>query len=207
MSGLASASELAPAIIRFWFEEVGKNRWFARDKVLDAEIKRRFGKTRDVVLASRAQGWRDTPEHILAAILLLDQCSRNINRGSARAFEGDALALELATLALDRGWTRSASKDWQQFLLMPLQHSENLSDQERSLAEFEQLGDEFVLGFARMHFDQVRRFGRFPGRNRALGRVSSPDELEVIGRGEIFQQSSRRQTFVDNPKPYIDLDV
>ncbi len=180
------SAEAAPAIIQFWFDEVGEDRWFVKDAALDKEIKRRFGLLRDQLLASKARGWRDTPEHILAAILLLDQCSRNIHRGTARAFAGDKLALELARLALDRGWTHAAPKDWRLFLLMPLQHSEQLADQERSLVEFGRLGDDFLFGYARMHHDQIKRFGRFPGRNRALGRVSTPEERGVIERGEVF---------------------
>ena len=181
-----SPSEAAPAIIQFWFGEVGEDRWFVKDAALDAEIRRRFGGMRQALLAEGARGWRDTPEHILGAILLLDQCSRNIHRGRARAFEADALALELARLALDRGWTHSAPHEWQQFLLMPLQHSENLADQERSVAEFKRLGNEEGLRFALLHLDQIRRFGRFPGRNRALGRVSTAEERDAIARGEAF---------------------
>ena len=179
-------SDPARAVTQFWFEEVGKDRWFVKDAALDKEIKRRFGALRDQLLASRAGGWRDTPEHVLAAILLLDQCSRNIHRGTARAFEGDQLALELTKLSLDRGWTHAAPKDWRLFLLMPLQHSEQLADQERSLCEFGRLGDDYLFGYARMHHDQIRRFGRFPGRNCALGRVSTAEEREVIERGEVF---------------------
>jgi len=181
-----SPSEAAPAILHFWFDEVGKDRWFVKDSALDAEIRKRFGGMRDALLAIRARGWWDTPEHVLAAILLLDQCSRNIYRGSARAFQGDPLALELAKRSLDRGWTHSAPKDWQLFLLLPLQHSEELADQERSLAEFGRLGDDYLMDYARMHHGQIAHFGRFPGRNRALGRVSTAEEREVIERGETF---------------------
>jgi len=186
VSQAPSPTELAPAIIRFWFDEVGKDRWFVKDAALDAEIRRRFGASRDALLASRARSWRDTPEHLLAAILLLDQCSRNIHRGTARAFEADAPALELAKLSLDRGWTHRTPREWQLFLLLPLQHSEKLADQERSLVEFGRLGDDFLLNYAWMHHAQIARFGRFPGRNRALGRVSTPEERDMIERGEAF---------------------
>lgn len=186
MTAAPSPTELAPAVIRFWFEEVGKDRWFIKDAGLDAEIRRRFGKVRDALLASEASGWCDTPEHVLAAILLLDQCSRNIHRGSARAFEADALALKLSRLALERGWTRAAPIEWRHFLLMPLQHSENLADQLRSVEEFRQLGEEEGLRYALLHLEQIRRFGRFPGRNQALGRVSTAEERAAIERGETF---------------------
>lgn len=186
MTEYPSPTEAAPAIIRFWFDEVGRDRWFIKDAALDQEIKRRFGKLRDQLLASKARGWRDTPEHLFAAILLLDQCSRNIHRGSARAFQGDPLALELARESLDRGWTHAAPNDWQQLLLLPLQHSENLADQKRSVAEFQRLGEEEGLKFALLHLDQIERFGRFPGRNQALGRVSTAEEQEALARGETF---------------------
>ena len=186
MSGAPAPSDLAPAVIRFWFEEVGKDRWFAKDEGLDREIRRRFGREREALLASRARGWRDAPEHLLAAILLLDQFSRNIHRGTRRAFEGDTLALELARLALEREWTANAPDEWQQFLLMPFQHSESIDDQRISLREFRRLGEEIGLRYAMLHLDQIERFGRFPGRNQALGRVSTPEEKALIESGETF---------------------
>lgn len=181
-----SPADCAPAVLHFWFEEVGKECWFAKSDALDSVIKRRFGGVRDAVLASRAEAWRDTPDHLLAAIILLDQFSRNIHRGSAKAIAGDALALEMTNLALDRGWDAASVSARRQFLLMPLMHSERLADQQRSLVEYERLGDAFVLNFARLHHDQIARFGRFPGRNAALGRVSTAEERVAIERGEVF---------------------
>ncbi len=145
----------------------------------------RFGELRAKVLAEEARGWRDTPDHLLAAIILLDQFSRNIFRGKARAFEGDRLALELAKLALERGWVDEASKGRQQFYLMPLMHSEKPADQERCVAEFRRLGHS-DLKYALLHQGQIARFGRFPGRNAALGRVSSREEQTLIDSGKTF---------------------
>lgn len=176
----------ASPVLDFWFDEAGPNRWFAKDDAFDAGIAGRFGELRDEVVASDAAGWRDDVAQLLAAILLSDQFSRNIYRGSARAFEADPLALELAYQALDRDWTHAAPHDWRQFLLMPLMHSERPDDQERSVAEFSRLGDPEVTRFAMRHRDQIARFGRFPGRNAALGRVSTEEEREVIERGEVF---------------------
>lgn len=153
---------------------------------MDRHIAERFGKVREEVLRTKAAGWRDSVEVLTGAVILLDQFSRNMFRGSTRSFEGDALALELAKLALDRGWTHQAPKAWHYFLLMPLQHSEKLADQERSVAEFRLLGDKEGIQYALKHLDQIQRFGRFPGRNQALGRVSTPEEHEVIERGEVF---------------------
>ena len=183
---MTAPSEAARSVLDFWFNEVGKERWFAKDDRLDAEIARRFGDLRDAMLASNAAGWRDSVETMTAAIILTDQFSRNIHRGKRRAFEADPLALELAFAALEKGWSHAAPKDWRAFLLMPLMHSEELAVQERSVVEFRRLGDPLNLDFAIQHHDQIARFGRFPGRNKALGRVSTPEERAALEDGAAF---------------------
>jgi uncharacterized protein (DUF924 family) len=172
-------------VLAFWFGEVGRDRWFARSAALDAAC-RRFAAVRDEVIATRAEAWRDTPEHLLAAIILIDQLSRNLHRGSAKAFAADPLALELALLGLDRGWDGAMTPDQRQFLLMPLMHSEDLRIQDRALVEFTRLGDANALDFARQHHDQIARFGRFPGRNAALGRRTTPEEQDALDAGAAF---------------------
>lgn len=183
---MIAPSEGAGAVLRFWFDEVGEDRWFARDASLDRAIAERFAALRQQVIESRAEGWRDDPATMTAAIILLDQFSRNMFRDTARAFEGDPLALELALEALDRGFDDGAGTAWTTFLLMPLMHSEDLSVQDRSVEEFGRLGQPMHVDYAIRHRDQIARFGRFPGRNRALGRVSSADEQAAIDRGETF---------------------
>jgi len=173
-------AEAARAVLAFWFGEVGRERWWLKDAGLDAAIAARFGAMRDAVLASRARAWRDHPETVLAAIILCDQYSRNMHRGSRKAFEADALARELTMLALERGWDAGMAVERRQFLLMPLMHSEKIGDQKRSLAEFAALGDDGVANYAQLHHDQIARFGRFPGRNAALGRRTSEAEQAVI---------------------------
>ncbi len=183
---MISPGDGAAAVLHFWFDEVGRDRWFAKDAALDREIARRFGSLRGEVLGSRAAGWRGSVEAITAAILLTDQFSRNIHRGSHKAFEADPIALELAFEALDRGWTHSAPEDWRAFLLMPLMHSEELEIQQRSIAEFARLGNPLNLDFAIQHRDQIARFGRFPGRNKALGLVSTAEERAALEDGAAF---------------------
>ena len=180
-----SLADLARAVIAFWCEELRPEQHWQKNPVLDRHITERFGKVREEVLRTRAAGWRDNPETLAAAIILLDQFSRNMFRGKARAFEADGLALELCKEALGRGWVDELPKPLPSFMLMPLQHSENLEDQERSVAEFRDRDPENYR-FALLHREQIKRFGRFPGRNRALGRVSTPEEREVIERGETF---------------------
>ena len=104
------------------------------------------------------------------------------SKGLGRAC-ADALARELTMLALERGWDAGMTIDQRQFLLMPLMHSEKLADQERALAEFAALGDEGAARYAQLHHDQIARFGRFPGRNAALGRRSSEAEQAIIEEG------------------------
>ena len=186
MTVYISPAAVAPAVLTFWFEEVGAEHWFAKSPEIDALCARRFGSVRDAVLASRAKAWRDTPDHLLAAIIVLDQFSRNLHRGSAGAFAGDPIAFDLTKLALERGWDGDIPPDRRQFLLMPLMHSESLADQQRALIEFEKLGNASVLDFARHHHDQIARFGRFSGRNAALGRRTTPDEQDALDAGAAF---------------------
>jgi len=178
--------ELAQAVLRFWFDDVGKERWYAKDEALDGEIARRFGSMRTDVLETKARGWRDRPDTLCAAIILLDQFSRNMFRGNAKAFEADPLALDLAYEALDKGWSHTAPTLWREFLLMPLMHSEDLATQDRAVEEFKRLGNPLNIDFALKHRDQIARFGRFPGRNKALGRVSTLEERVLIDSGATF---------------------
>lgn len=182
---MSAPADAASAVLHFWFDELSEEQHWRKDPAMDREIAKRFGAVRKAVLKSKAKGWRDTPETLLAAIILTDQFSRNIFRGTARAFEGDALALELTKLAMERGWVEDAPRPQQAFFLMPLMHSEKMADQERCVAEFKRLGGN-NLKFAILHHDQIKRFGRFPGRNRALGRVSSAEDRAVIAKGETF---------------------
>ena len=181
----ASPADAAPAILAFWFDELSEAQHWTKDPALDRLIAARFGKVREAVLASGAKAWRDTPDHLLAAILLADQFSRNIHRGTARAFEGDPLALELAKLALDRAWVDRVAPDRVEFFLMPLMHSEQLADQQRSVEEYRQRGLA-NLKFAILHHAQIAKFARFPGRNAALGRRTTVEEQSAIERGAAF---------------------
>lgn len=130
----------------------------------------------DAVFAGRADGWRDEPQTMLAAIILLDQFSRNIHRGNAQAFAADDLAADLTLEAIDRGYDRRLSKEQRVFLYMPLMHAEDGSLQRLCVEKFEALGIESNLKFARDHREVFERFGRFPGRNAALGRETTAEE-------------------------------
>lgn len=169
----------AREVLGFWFA-LTPEQHFARSAKLDAEIKARFGALRDLVLGSGADGWREDPETLLAAIILLDQFSRNLHRDSAEAYAADPLALTLALEAIERGWEVAMTADERQFLYLPLEHAEDPAMQKLSVEKFGTLGDANVLDFAVKHAEVISRFGRFPSRNAALGRRSTPEEMEFL---------------------------
>ncbi len=174
----------ARAALDFWFGEVPEDRWFARDDALDAAISQRFAGLRDAILAERAQRWRRDPEALLAAVIVLDQFSRNLFRGDAEAFAADPLALELTRCALSNGWDMLLPVEQHAFLYMPLMHAENADAQVQSVACFTALGQADNLKYARDHAAAIAQFGRFPGRNEALGRTSTADEVAFLANGE-----------------------
>jgi uncharacterized protein (DUF924 family) len=171
----------AEEVLAFWFEGLMPEQWFAKSDGLDREIGERFETLRLQVLEDGAAGWRDDPRTVLAAVLLLDQFSRNVHRGTAGAFAGDPVAQELASLAVERGWDRAMTPEQRQFLYLPFEHAEDRELQAVSLSCFDALGGE-VLEYARQHAEVIARYGRFPSRNAALGRVSTPEEVEYLSR-------------------------
>ncbi|MGN6373920.1 MAG: DUF924 family protein [Sphingomonas sp.] len=175
----------ARAVLAFWFDETPREAWFAKDADLDRTIATRFGGLRDAVLASGAAGWTLDPETLLAAIILLDQFSRNIHRGSAQAYAADALALDLTHHALAREWDDGMPAAWRAFLYMPLMHAEDREEQRLSVDCFTRLGDAENLAYARQHRVVIDRFGRFPTRNVALGRVSTLAEKAYLSQSGI----------------------
>ncbi len=168
-------------IIDFWFA-LPPEKHFAKDEALDRELAQRFGVLRDQVLATGAIGWRDDPDTLLAAILLLDQFSRNLHRGSAQAYAADPLALNLCLAAIDAGWEDRYPPERLAFVYMPLMHAESRAMQDLSVAKFAELGREENLSFARDHRDVIRRYGRYPSRNAALGRASTEAERDYLSQ-------------------------
>ena len=182
--GLAAPEVHAKAeeVLAFWFEGLMPEQWFAKSDGLDREIDERFGALRNAVLEYGAAEWRDDPRTLLAAVILLDQFSRNIHRGTAEAFTADPLAQQLASLAVERGWDRAMTPEQRQFLYLPFEHAEDRELQAVSLSCFEVLGLEEPLEYARQHAEVIARYGRYPSRNAALGRASTPEEEEYLSR-------------------------
>ncbi|HEU4968742.1 DUF924 family protein [Sphingomonas sp.] len=176
----------AEAVLHFWLHEVPPEKRFARDDTLDAECARRFKALRDALAATGAAGWWDDPRELLAAVIVLDQFSRNIYRGSAEAFAADPIAHALADKAIHERWDQDMTVQERQFLYLPFQHAETAADQERALTLFASLGEGTALRYAELHRDVIRRFGRFPGRNAALGRPNTPDEEAFLAEEQAF---------------------
>jgi uncharacterized protein (DUF924 family) len=178
---MAAPFDQARGLLSFWFVEASPRQWFAKDPAFDALVASRFSALSRTALDGALSPWADSPDSALALVLLLDQVPRQIWRDSALAFAGDPQALVLALKALERGWIDAEpERARRQFWLMPLMHAEDLAVQDQSLPLFERLSDPRTTDFARRHRDVIARFGRFPHRNRALGRPSSAEELVFL---------------------------
>lgn len=170
-------------ILEFWFgaqRGVMRDAWFKRDLAFDHECKRRFARDTDRAIDGDFQDWELNANSALALILLLDQLPRNIYRDTPRAFAGDERARHVADESIKRGFDRNRPATERLFFYLPFEHSERFVDQDRCVELMESLGDPELLLFATRHRDIIERFGRFPHRNRVLGRASTPAEMEFL---------------------------
>jgi uncharacterized protein (DUF924 family) len=174
----ASAAE----VVSFW-QEAGPDRWFNKDAAFDQQIRERFLATYESAAAGKLSSWEESAQGALALLILLDQFPRNIFRGDARAFATDPLARAVAAGAIVRGFDSQVPKDLGGFFYLPFEHSEDLADQERCIALHKAIGDLENLKWAEIHADIIRRFGRFPHRNAALGRITTPEEQAFLDGG------------------------
>jgi len=185
----------APAdILAFWFGRTGepgfgqpRGEWFRKDAGFDDQIRSRFLPSVEAALAGQLAAWAAERQGLLALLILLDQFPRNLFRGEAKAFAGDPQARQLAETALAKGWDKGLSAVEKLFVYLPFEHSEVLADQERSVALFSALAAEHpgcdgFLDYARRHHEVIARFGRFPHRNAALGRPSTPEETSYLAQ-------------------------
>ncbi len=186
----------ASGLLQFWFGLVPhdaqatwvtqRQRWFGKDAALDAEIRNRFGGLYDRAAERALTGWERTPQGRLALIVLFDQCSRNMFRGAWQAFATDSLALEQAQAMVDAGDDLRLHAIERVFVYLPFEHAEDEAAQQRSVSLFTALRNaapeseralfDNFLGYAVRHRDVIASFGRFPHRNDALGRPSTPQE-------------------------------
>jgi uncharacterized protein (DUF924 family) len=186
-------------VLTFWFgdldeqgraDEAHVRRWWTKDTAFDREIHERFGALHEAIVSGAHEAWLESPRGRLAYIIVLDQFSRNMFRGTAKMFAWDEVALREAIEGIDRGMDRAVAHDERAFYYLPLMHSEELDVQQQCVDLFTAWRDEVdealrdsvanSLDFAVRHLEIVRRFGRFPHRNDLLGRASTSEELEFL---------------------------
>jgi len=176
-----------PQIIDFWFIETEPRQWWRQDDEFDRRIAKRFGAVHAQAVQCELYTWRRDPLGRLAEILVLDQFSRNIYRGTARAFAADPLALALAQEAVAAHAAAALEPDQRAFLYMPYMHSESPRIHELAVALFSEDGLQSSLDSEFRHKAIIDRFGRYPHRNSILGRISSEEEQEFLAtRGSAF---------------------
>lgn len=167
-------------VLRFWFDEIEPAQWWRADPAFDQTLRERFATVHRAALRGELSAWRARPEGRLAEVVVLDQFSRNLHRGSALAFAADPMALALAQEAVGGGHDQALPPQRRLFLYMPYMHSESALVHETALRLFEALGLASNLDFERRHKAIVDCFGRYPHRNAILGRESTPEELEFL---------------------------
>ncbi len=184
-------------ILAFWFSPEARPVWFAKDKAFDEQIRTRFGAAVHEAQQGGFETWRQSAEGSLALLLLLDQFARNIHRGTAKAFLGDTRCRAIAARAIEQGFDRRFGFDERGFFYLPFEHGETIADQDRAVALFSTLLDQAapehrdaaasLLDYAHQHRRVIQRFGRFPHRNDALGRVTTEAEADFLKeRGSVY---------------------
>ena len=180
----------AREILDFWFSDDSRQRWFEPTPDFDQTIRKRFGEAYARAATGALKSWEADPEGCLGLCILLDQMPRNMFRGQGRAYATDDKALRVAEHALAQGFDHALTPEQKQFLYLPFMHSESLANQLRALALYEHAGLYEGLPWAERHVQIIRRFGRFPHRNAALGRESTEAEAAFLkDNPESFGQS------------------
>lgn len=181
------ADVLTEKILTFWFGTADldapvdfREAWFKRSDDFDSEIRENFVGDVEQAIRGDLDSLAQTPAGALALLILLDQFPRNLFRGTAKAFSGDARARRIADHALRHGFDRAMNARHRIFLYLPFEHSEAMADQERSVALFASLDDPRAYDYALKHKAVIDRFGRYPHRNAALGRASTAEEVEFL---------------------------
>lgn len=169
-------------ILDFWIE-IGPEKWWKRDNAVDSKIRERFAGTLEDARKGKLDHWLEEPDSALALIIIFDQFSRNLNRGSAQAFAEDTRCVHLVRGIIDRGLDERIRNDLRAFCYLPLMHAENPYDQDRCVEEMQKLNLEGNIKAAKEHAEIIHRFGRFPHRNKVLGRKTTPAEQAFLDDG------------------------
>ncbi|MCH1486597.1 MAG: DUF924 domain-containing protein [Alphaproteobacteria bacterium] len=170
-------------ILDFWFSEIERTDWYRKSDSFDAIMRQRFSADVDNALEGRLDDWARSPDGRLALILLLDQMTRNLFRDTPRAFSGDEIALGLSQAAVAEGQVEQELNVFRRiFLLMPFMHSEDMAVEQKSVTLFAKYADANSTDFAQRHLSLIEQFGRFPHRNKILGRASTDAEKEYLAQ-------------------------
>jgi uncharacterized protein (DUF924 family) len=172
--------EWVAAVLQFWFGELNHEQRFKADPTLDERMRARFLALHDRISGTPDENLLADARIALAACIVLDQFSRNMFRGTPRAFASDAKALAIANRAIAEGYAGGLSKDERLFFYLPFEHSEDRAVQARCVELMSSLGDPELTHYAQAHHDIIQRFGRFPHRNAILGRSSTAEEVEFL---------------------------
>lgn len=179
---MTDAAATPADVVAFWLE-AGPKAWFEKNEAFDEEIRQRFLKVHEAAAAGALSDWETSAEGALALLILLDQFPRNMFRGTARMFASDPLARSIAAGSIVRGFDAQVTAGMRGFFYLPFEHSEDIADQSRSIAFYKTSGDADDLKWAEIHADIIRRFGRFPHRNAALDRATTPEEQTFLDEG------------------------
>ena len=175
------STDLSPSdVVRFW-KDAGPSKWFAKDDAFDALFRERFEHGHMTAARRELDHWAEKPEGSLALLILLDQFPRNTFRGTAHQFATDSLALSFARRAIAAGHHLTFEPDLRQFFMTPFEHSEALADHDELIPLVVDLPE--VAKYAVIHRDIIVRFGRFPHRNKALGRETTAEEQAFLDQG------------------------
>ncbi|VUD40961.1 hypothetical protein TDB9533_00389 [Thalassocella blandensis] len=178
---MSKKTSIMPAeILNFWFEDIDSKNWWKKDSEFDQFITDKYGDLHQRAARCELYGWRRSIQGRLAEILVLDQFSRNIHRGSPLAFSADPLALALAQEAVARSLDKELDDEHRVFLYMPYMHSESQKIHEQAVLLFQTLGEHSSLEFELKHKAIIDRFGRYPHRNVILGRSSTEEEVAFL---------------------------
>jgi uncharacterized protein (DUF924 family) len=203
MRPVMTLPDRAKALLDFWFgppDDPGREQhreiWFRATDEFDAALRREFLADYEAAAAGSLVSWETSPEGALALLLLLDQVPRNIFRGTPRAYVTDAAACVTADRALERGFDQQVPQAWRIFFYMPFHHSENIADQQRSVALFNALPRNPDRGgslrrYGHPYIEVIERFARFPHRNEILGRQSTPEEIAFLAERELARRAAR----------------
>jgi len=170
----------AADVLDYWFGALKPEQWFIKDSGVDAEISGRFGALYNDLIENLPETWPSSAAPCLAMVVILDQFPRNMFRNDSRSYEGGAAALSLAKHTVQQRLDHTLPPERRLFIYLPFEHAEDEAEQARSVELFETLGNAQWNDYAKQHQDVITRFGRFPQRNQALSRESTPEEIEFL---------------------------